>query len=207
VTTRPQWSEDNLQALAAQAAHCRRCPLYRDATQLVFGEGAANALLFLVGEMPGDREDLSGLPFVGPAGKMLDKAFAEAGLKRETIYLTNAVKHFKHEMRGKRRLHKHPDRYEVEQCRWWLDRELAAVEPALVVALGGVAAGALMGRAVTLAKERGRLLRWRDGRRGMATIHPSLVLRLRDSARRETEFKGLVDDLRKARKLSETLAA
>lgn len=186
----------DLTEIAAQAAQCRRCPLYLHATRVVFGEGPVRARVMMVGEQPGDREDLTGRPFVGPAGKVLDNALEKVGLERDAIYVTNAVKHFKHEERGKRRLHKRPDRYEVEQCRWWLDKELALVDPLLVVALGRIAASALMGRTVTLTRERGRLLRWRDGRAGLATIHPSAVLRMRDDAQRSAAFGGFVDDLR-----------
>src|SRR5579872_1754836 len=129
-----------LAALAQEAASCQRCPLYKDATQTVFGEGNAAAALVLVGEQPGNQEDIQGHPFVGPAGAVLDRALAQAGLERSSVYVTNAVKHFKHEARGKRRLHKRPNRYEVEQCRWWLDREMAVIKPVLVVALGTTAA-------------------------------------------------------------------
>lgn len=189
---------DSLADVASDAAHCQRCPLYRNATRTVFGEGPENARIMMIGEQPGDREDLTGRPFVGPAGKVLDKALGEIGLDRGTVYVTNAVKHFKHEERGKRRLHKHPNRYEVERCRWWLDREFVAIDPELVVALGAFAASALMGRAVVLKHERGRLIRWRDGRAGLATIHPSAVLRMRDENERSAAFLAFVQDLRVA---------
>ena len=156
--TRPL-AEPQLIQLADEAAHCRRCPLYRNATQTVFGEGPIDAALVLVGEQPGDQEDREGRPFVGPAGRILDLALEKAGLDRRSIYVINAVKHFKHEQRGKRRLHKHPNRDEVEKCRWWLDQELVLVKPRLVIALGALAARALMGRTVILSRERGRVLR------------------------------------------------
>lgn len=130
--------------VASEAAHCERCPLYRDATQVVFGEGPVGALIMLVGEQPGDQEDRVGRPFVGPAGHILDQALADVGLERGSAYVTNAVKHFKHEQRGKRRLHKRPNRDEVKACRWWLDQEFALVRPKLVVALGATAAHAIL---------------------------------------------------------------
>jgi uracil-DNA glycosylase family protein len=191
-------AELQLTQLAGEAAHCQRCPLYRNATQVVFGEGPTNAPLMMVGEQPGDQEDRDGRPFVGPAGRILDRALEEVGLDRRSIYVTNAVKHFKHEQRGKRRLHKHPNRDEVQKCRWWIDRELVMVKPKLVVALGTIAASALMGRTVVLARERGRLLRWADGRRGLATIHPSAVLRMSDETSRHSALSGLTRDFRQA---------
>lgn len=166
-----------LQAVAAEAARCTRCPLYRNATQTVFGEGPIGAALMLVGEQPGDQEDLQGHPFVGPAGRLLDRAMAEAGIVRDEVYLTNAVKHFKNEPRGQKRLHKRPDRGEVEVCRVWLRREIELVRPRLVLALGVTAAVALAGRPVVLARERGRPLVFPDGQPGRVTAHPSSVLR------------------------------
>lgn len=145
-----------LTQLAADAAGCERCPLYKDATQTVFGEGPAPATIMMVGEQPGDQEDRAGRPFVGPAGQILDRALGEVGLVRETIYVTNVVKHFKHEMRGKRRLHKRPNQDEIKKCRWWLDKEIAVVRPKLIVALGATAAQALAGRKLTLTRERGK---------------------------------------------------
>jgi len=155
----------------------------------------------MVGEQPGDQEDREGRPFVGPAGRILDLALEEVGLNRRSIYVTNAVKHFKHEQRGKRRIHKHPNREEVKQCRWWLDQELELVKPKLVVALGAVAASALSGRTVVLMRQRGRLLHWAGGCRGLATIHPSAVLRMPDEASRHSALAGLVSDFREARRL------
>jgi uracil-DNA glycosylase len=182
--------------LARESAGCERCPLYARATQLVFGEGPAHAPVMFVGEQPGDQEDRIGRPFVGPAGGVLDAALQEAGLARSQSYVTNVVKHFKWEPQGKRRLHKHPNRYEIEQCRWWLDKELLAVDPKLVVALGAFAASALMRRPVVLRRERGRLLRWADGRDGLATIHPSAVLRAPHGAKRALMLQDFIADLK-----------
>ena len=144
-------------ALAEDAAHCTRCHLYKYATQTVFGEGPSDARIVMVGEQPGDQEDLQGKSFVGPAGRLLDRALEEAKIDRDEVYVTNAVKHFKFERRGKKRIHKKPDRPEIEACKWWLERELAVVGPELVVALGGTAGQALYGRAVKVLSERGRL--------------------------------------------------
>lgn len=198
--------ERRLSEIASEAAHCTRCPLYRQASRTVFGEGPATATLMMVGEQPGDKEDLAGRPFVGPAGMVLDRALLEIGVERRSIYLTNAVKHFKSEARGRGRLHKSPNRSEIKACRWWLDREIAATAPHFVVALGATAAFALMGRTVVLARERGRLLHWSDGRAGMATIHPSAILRSSDDAARREMFAHFVDDLRWAVRLVETSA-
>jgi len=184
--------------IAKEAAHCERCPLYLNATQTVFGEGRADATMVMVGEQPGDKEDLAGLPFVGPAGQVLNRALTEAGIERASIYVTNAVKHFKNEPRGKKRLHKRPNRGEIETCRWWLDKEIAIVDPKLVVALGATAALALMGRTVVLTRERGRLLYWRGARAGLATIHPSAILRMRTESDRREAFSSFVGDLREA---------
>lgn len=197
-------AQTHLAEAAQEAVHCQRCPLYRDATQVVFGEGPAPAAIMMVGEQPGDREDLAGHPFVGPAGRVLDQALEAIGLDRRSVYVTNAVKHFKHEMRGKRRIHKPPNQGEVSQCRWWLDQELALVEPKLVIALGATAARALMGRTLVLGRERGQLLRWADGRRGLATVHPSAVLRMPDEAARHQALADLIRDLRQALQLVET---
>lgn len=187
-----------LKTAAREAAACTLCPLYRNATQTVFGEGPARAGIMLVGEQPGDQEDLAGHPFVGPAGKVLDRALAEAGLDRKQTYLTNAVKHFKNEPRGKKRLHKRPNRYEVEVCRVWLRREIEIVRPRLILALGVTAAVALAGRPVVLSRERGRVLDFTDGQRGMVTAHPSSILRMPDQAARHAAFAALVKDLKAA---------
>jgi uracil-DNA glycosylase family protein len=189
-----------LKTVAKEAASCTLCPLYRNATQTVFGEGAARASIMLVGEQPGDQEDLAGHPFVGPAGKVLDRAMAEAGLDRRKVYLTNAVKHFKNEPRGKKRLHKRPNRYEVEVCRVWLRQEISLVRPQLILALGVTAAVALAGRPVVLSRERGRVIELADGQRGMVTTHPSSILRMPDQKARHAAFAALVKDLKAAAK-------
>jgi DNA polymerase len=191
-----------LAALALDAKTCTRCPLYRNATQTVFGEGPANHPIMMVGEQPGDQEDLAGHPFVGPAGKMLDRAFAEAGVERQATYLTNVVKHFKNEPRGKKRLHRRPDQYEIDKCSWWLEQEIAMVKPKLIVALGVTAAEALTGKRVVLARLRGSAIDLPSGHRGLVTMHPSAILRVPDSAGRRTAFKALVKDLRMALRLS-----
>jgi len=187
-----------LKTVAKEAASCTLCPLYRNATQTVFGEGAARAPIMLVGEQPGDQEDLAGHPFVGPAGKVLDRAMAEAGLDRKKVYLTNAVKHFKNERRGKKRLHKRPNRYEVEVCRVWLRQEISLVKPQLILALGVTAAVALAGRPVVLSRERGKVIEFADGQRGMVTTHPSSILRMPDQKARHAAFAALVKDLKAA---------
>jgi len=187
-----------LKTVAKEAASCTLCPLYRNATQTVFGEGAARAPIMLVGEQPGDQEDLAGHPFVGPAGKVLDRAMAEAGLDRKKVYLTNAVKHFKNEPRGKKRLHKRPNRYEVEVCRVWLRQEISLVKPQLILALGVTAAVALAGRPVVLSRERGKVIELADGQRGMVTTHPSSILRVSDQKARHAAFAALVKDLKTA---------
>jgi DNA polymerase len=174
---------------------CRRCPLYRDATQAVPGEGPKQATLMLVGEQPGDKEDLAGKPFVGPAGRLLDRALEDAGIARNTVFVTNAVKHFKHEMRGKRRLHKRPNTYEIERCRWWLERELAIVKPAVVVALGATAARSLFERPMAIGKNRGQELRLADGTSAFITIHPSAMLRIEEPQDKEREYSAFVADL------------
>jgi uracil-DNA glycosylase len=189
-----------LKTVAKEAASCTLCPLYRNATQTVFGEGAARAPIMLVGEQPGDQEDLAGHPFVGPAGKVLGRAMAEAGLDRKKVYLTNAVKHFKNEPRGKKRLHKRPNRYEVEVCRVWLRQEISLVKPQLILALGVTAAVALAGRPVVLSRERGRVIELADGQRGMVTTHPSSILRMPDQKARHAAFAALVKDLKAAAK-------
>lgn len=193
-----------LGAVAEEARGCTRCPLYRNATQTVFGQGPARAKLMLVGEQPGDQEDLAGRPFVGPAGKLLDRALAEAGIDRGEIYLTNAVKHFKNEPRGKKRLHKRPNRYETEVCKVWIDKEISLVRPVLILALGVTAAQSLTGRrSIVLSRERGRVLELPGGHRGMVTTHPSALLRMPDEAARHAGFAALVADLGAATRLAE----
>jgi len=191
-----------LPALRDAEATCRRCSLYRNATQAVPGEGPKHARIMLVGEQPGDQEDRQGHPFVGPAGRVLDRAIVDAGIDRKQVFVTNAVKHFKFEPRGKRRLHKRPNAGEVDACRWWLDRERAIVRPQVIVALGATAARGVLGRTVTISSVRGTVLDGAgDGRRVIVTIHPSYLLRLQDDESKEREYKGFVDDLRRCAKL------
>ena len=182
--------------LRRSEALCKRCPLYLPATQVVPGEGPEHAPLMMVGEQPGNDEDLAGHPFVGPAGRMLDRAIAEAGLDRKAIFVTNAVKHFKFEPRGKRRLHKRPNAYEIERCKWWLDIERALVKPDLVVALGATAARSLTGKPVPINRLRGEILPLDGGGKLVVTIHPSALLRIKDSEDKKRQYIGLVDDLR-----------
>jgi uracil-DNA glycosylase family protein len=196
-----------LKALAQAEAACTRCSLYRHATQVVPGEGLSRARLMMVGEQPGNQEDLDGRPFVGPAGRMLDRAVAEAGIDRKQVFVTNAVKHFKFERRGKRRLHKKPNAYEIDRCRWWLDLERKLVKPEVIVALGATAARALTGRPVTIAKARGMALPLEDGSRMVTTIHPSYLLRIRDDDDKAAEYRRFVQDLRACAKLLTDKAA
>ncbi|HEV8390098.1 MAG TPA: UdgX family uracil-DNA binding protein [Dongiaceae bacterium] len=186
----------SLATLTRDAKDCRRCPLYRLATQTVFGEGPSHAPVMLVGEQPGDQEDLQGRPFVGPAGKILDRALADAGIDRGRVYVTNAVKHFKFEPRGKKRLHKKPNAGEIAACKWWLDQELDLIKPELVVALGATAARALAGRPVAIGTSRGRLIELGDGLPGLVTIHPSFLLRMPDPEVKAQEYRRFVQDLR-----------
>jgi len=184
--------------LRGEAADCRRCHLYKHATQTVFGEGPSHAEIVMVGEQPGDQEDIQGKPFVGPAGKLLDRAMEEAGVNRSQVYVTNAVKHFKFEPRGKKRIHKKPDRPEIEACKFWLDRELAVLKPKLVVALGGTAGQALLGRAVKVLSERGKIQSDPRGYKLLITVHPSMILRVPDEAGQRKAYADFVRDLRKA---------
>ena len=186
----------SLSALRAAEADCRRCPLYQHATQVVPGEGPRNAPLMLVGEQPGDQEDRAGHPFVGPAGKLLDRAIAAAGLDRQTVFVTNAVKHFKFEPRGKRRLHRRPNANEIDRCKWWNDLERALVKPRLIVALGATAARSLLGRPATIARLRGEPRRLDDGTWLVVTTHPSALLRMPDAETRAAAFDQFVADLR-----------
>lgn len=177
---------------------CRRCGLWKTATQGVPGEGKAPSGLMLVGEAPGDSEDLRGHPFVGPAGAMLDRALEEAGMDRNSVYVTNAVKHFKFEPRGKRRLHVKPSPVEIEACHWWLEEELRLVSPKLVIALGATAARALLGRVVTIAQTRGSPIKLNDDMSLWVTIHPSFLLRIPEETRRHAEYKRFVQELTEA---------
>ena len=188
----------SLAKLAQAEQDCRRCPLYRDATQAVPGEGPSHASLMLVGEQPGDKEDIAGKPFVGPAGRILDQALRDAGIAREKTFVTGAVKHFKHEMRGKRRLHKRPNNYEIERCKIWLDAERRLVRPSTIIALGVSAARGLTGKTVTINKIRGEALSLADGTRLFVTVHPSSLLRIEDDNDKQKAYGQFVADLKKA---------
>lgn len=199
VRPEPVLAPDSLPALSEAVQGCRRCPLWRDATQGVCGKGPERADLMIVGEQPGDQEDLAGEPFVGPAGQVLDAALAEVGLDRDQAWITNALKHFKHEPRGKRRLHRTPDAGEVEACRWWLDAERALVKPRLIVTLGATAALGVLGRKIAVTKERGLPIQLEDGTPVLPTVHPAYLLRLPDEVTRIAERARFIDDLRAAR--------
>ena len=199
------WNGDapgSLDEVAAGVRLCRRCELWREATQGVGGEGPAHARLMLVGEQPGDQEDLAGAPFVGPAGQVLDRALARAGAPRGELFVTNAVKHFKHELRGKRRLHKTPDAGEVAACRWWLDAERRLVRPRVILAMGATAALSVFGKPTPIGANRGRDLPLAGGAQGVVTWHPSFVLRAPDEAAQAKVFVEIVEDLKRAWALS-----
>jgi DNA polymerase len=189
---------EELEAVREAAAGCRRCPLWKPATQTVFGEGTVNAKLMLIGEQPGDKEDLAGHVFVGPAGGVLDRALAQAGIDRTKVYVTNAVKHFKFEPRGKRRIHAKPGTTEIVACHPWLESEIRIVDPEVLVLMGAVAVRAVLGPGHTLKDLRGRPLDMVPGRTVVVTSHPSSVLRTTDPEAREASFAALVDDLRVA---------
>jgi uracil-DNA glycosylase len=197
-------SSDKIDSLRREAASCRACPLWKDATQTVFGEGPPDAGIMLVGEQPGDREDREGRPFVGPAGLLLDRALADAGVDRKRAYVTNAVKHFKFEPRGKRRLHKRPNASEIKICRRWLFDEIEAIGPRLIVALGATAAQGLTGRAIPVQSNRGAVLDAANGLRVFVTIHPSALLRLEDEDERRAAYAGFVNDLRSVARLAKS---
>ncbi len=192
----PTSTDDGVEQAAHEAADCRRCPLYAPATQTVFGEGPVGARTMFVGEQPGDQEDVVGRPFVGPAGQLLNRALLEAGIDRRAVYVTNAVKHFKFVPRGKRRMHQTPDVAEVKACGFWLDVERVGLHPALVVLLGATAARAVLGRAVTIGRERGRPIRLSETETAFVTVHPSFLLRVPDEEAREREYRAFVKDLR-----------
>ena len=199
-------ASSSLKTLREEAADCRACPLWKDATQTVFGEGPAHARAVLVGEAPGDKEDLAGKPFVGPAGLMLDRALEQAGIDRKKVYVTNAVKHFKFVPRGKFRLHQKPTTPEIRACRPWYERELAAIKPMLVVAMGATAAQSVFGKITPINKNRGRLIDLDDGIKALVTVHPSYLLRLPDEAARAREYQRFVGDLGIAAALLRTSA-
>lgn len=192
----------SLDRLREQASHCRACPLWKNATQTVFGEGPKAARVMLVGEQPGDKEDLAGHPFVGPAGQMLDRALEEASIDRRTVYVTNAVKHFKFFPRGKIRLHQKPTSPEIRACRPWYEQELAAVRPQLVVAMGATAAQCVFGKTTPINKNRGRLIHLDEGIDALVTVHPSYLLRLPDEEAKKREYERFVEDLKIAAKHS-----
>jgi DNA polymerase len=192
----------SLETLRRAAKSCEGCDLYKYATQTVFGEGTRGAALLLIGEQPGDQEDLRGRPFVGPAGEVLDRALEAAGVSRGEAYVTNVVKHFKFEERGKRRIHKKPGTVEIQACMPWLEAEVEAVEPQVLVCLGATAAQAVLGRNFRLMANRGRIVRPASGPPAIATVHPSAVLRAPDASAREKLYMLIVDDLRAAAKLS-----
>ena len=186
----------SLKTLREEAAHCRACPLWKNATKTVFGEGPAHARAVLVGEQPGDKEDLVGKPFVGPAGLMLDRALIEAGIDRRQVYVTNAVKHFKFVLRGKFRLHQKPTTMEIKACRPWYERELAAIKPTLVVAMGTTATQSVFGKITPINKTRGRLIDLDEGIKALVTVHPSYLLRLPDADSKAREYERFVSDLK-----------
>jgi uracil-DNA glycosylase len=204
---RPGNAAAALAALAEEAAHCQRCPLWKPATQTVFGEGPADAKLLFIGEQPGDQEDLAGKPFVGPAGQLFDRAMAEAGVDRAATYVSNAVKHFKFEPRGKRRIHAKPNSGEITACRWWIDQERAIVKPAVTVALGATAVHSMLGKAGTISKLRGSPIALEDGSEGWVTVHPSYLLRLPDEDRKAEEYARFVADLKQVWKRAMELSA
>jgi uracil-DNA glycosylase len=188
----------DLNSLRKAAARCKGCPLYEHATQTVFGEGKSRARLILIGEQPGDREDIEGRPFVGPAGQLLDQCLEEAGIERDEVYVTNAVKHFKWEPRGKRRIHKKPSAKEIAACRPWFDAEVEAVKPDLIVCLGATAAQALLGRTFRVTRNHGKPITVSGFPPVLATIHPSSILRAPDEESRKQTHAGFIHDLREA---------
>jgi DNA polymerase len=188
----------NLRDLRQAARGCKGCPLYASATQTVFGEGLKRSEFMLVGEQPGDKEDLEGRPFVGPAGRLLDRALVEAGIDRRAAYVTNVVKHFKYERRGKRRIHKKPNADEIMACRPWLDAEMAAIRPYVLILLGATAAKSLLGSSIKITQSRGSLIESDLAPNVTATVHPSSILRARDEKARANEYGRFVDDLRAA---------
>ena len=192
---------NSIAELREAAKGCRRCPLWRPATQTVFGEGPEDADVVFVGEQPGDQEDIAGKPFVGPAGRVFDEILGEAGVDRLKVYVTNAVKHFKFEPRGKRRIHSKPNSGEIKACRWWLDKELSLLKPKLAVALGATAAQGLLGKAIPVLKMRGNVIAREDGLKVFLTVHPSLILRIREPEDREAEKRRFLKDMRDIRRL------
>ena len=199
---RRSWEE-----LLADARKCTRCDLYKCATQTVFGEGPLDASIVFVGEQPGDQEDLAGRPFVGPAGQLFDRALDKAGIDRSTVYITNAVKHFKFILRGKRRIHNKPETDEIEACKWWVDQERALIRPPVTVALGATAARSLTGKTVTISRVRGAPLTLDDGSECWVTVHPSFLLRIPEPGRQREEKYRFLDDLKRIKERAAELSA
>jgi DNA polymerase len=194
------------EALLKDARKCTRCELYKFGTQTVFGEGPLDASLMFVGEQPGDQEDLAGRPFVGPAGQLFDAALEKAGIDRSTVYVTNAVKHFKFVQRGKRRIHNKPDAGEIEACRWWIEHERELIRPPVTVALGATAARSLLDKAVTISRVRGAPLKAEDGSEVWVTVHPSFLLRIPEEDRKREERAFFVRDLKRIKQRADELA-
>jgi DNA polymerase len=191
----------DLALLQQEVQHCRGCDLYRNATQAVFGEGRSTASVVFIGEQPGDEEDRTGKPFVGPAGRLLDRALQDAGIDRSAVYVTNAVKHFKFEERGKRRIHKKPSASEIRACRPWLEAEIELIRPEIIVCLGATAAQTVFGSDYRLTRERGNFIQHPWAAHATSTIHPSAILRAPDAEQRAEEYARFVDDLKKVRAL------
>jgi uracil-DNA glycosylase family protein len=188
-------AQADLNSLRTDAADCRACPLWKNATQTVFGEGPASAEIMFVGEQPGDREDIAGKPFVGPAGQLLDRALEEAGIERDKTYVTNAVKHFKFVPRGKRRLHQKPNTSEIKACRQWFEKERAIIKPKLIVALGATAVYSVFGKTLPIGKNRGKVIDLANNMHGLITVHPSFLLRVLPEDR-EREYGAFLRDLK-----------
>ncbi len=202
-TTASEWVPDRptLPRLRAAVHKCEGCDLYKHATQAVFGEGPPSSQIIFIGEQPGDQEDLQGHPFVGPAGKLFDRALREAGIDRSVVYITNAVKHFKFEERGKRRIHQKPNSEEITACRPWLETEISLIKPRIIVCLGATAAQSILGNKYRVTKERGRFIEHALAPHVTSTVHPSAVLRAPDAEQREIEYRHFVEDLQKVREL------
>jgi DNA polymerase len=194
------------EALLKEARGCTRCDLYRNATQTVFGEGPLDASIMFVGEQPGDQEDLAGRPFVGPAGQVFDEALEKAGIPRSEVYVTNAVKHFKFEQRGKKRIHSKPNAGEIEACRWWIEQERTLIRPPVTVALGATAARSILDKVVTISSVRGSPIALPEGGECWVTVHPSFLLRIPEPHRRTEERGKFVDDLKRIRDRAAKLA-
>lgn len=195
------------EALLKDARKCTRCDLYKFATQTVFGEGPLDAAIMFVGEQPGEREDIAGRPFVGPAGQLFDAGLEEAGINRSSVYVTNAVKHFKFELRGKRRIHNKPDAGEIDACRWWIEHERELVRAPIMVALGATAARSLLEKSVTISRARGAPVKAQDGSEIWVTVHPSFLLRIPEKDRKLEEYRRFVRDLKRIKARAAELAS